>query len=714
MLPKSNSLLLLAFIISVAVLIGAGLLNHASLGLLTEARTDTAHSKETLGALESTVTTLLDAETGQRGYLLTGRQAYLEPYTAATSEVQSRLEALRLLTSGTTDSQGDLAELRTATQAKLDELAETIRLNDAGEHDTALRLVATGAGKQSMDRIRAIAARMARTEQARYERALAREGNARRLTAASGWATTGLAVLLLALLAFIVRRHTAQLRASEMQLLITMRSIGDAVIATDSAGGITLMNPPAERLTGSKIAAARGQALESVFRIINEETRATVESPVAKVLRAGTVVGLANHTLLIHRDGTETPIADSGAPILGDKGEVLGVVLVFRDASQERDLERGMREADRRKDEFLATLSHELRNPLAPVRQALGVIRAPAVSAEQVRWSVDVIERQVRNMARLLDGLLDVSRITRGTLEIRKHHVALSSVVDAAVELARPVIDSKHHRLRIDYPTGLFLNADSLRLAQVLGNLLTNAAKYTDLGGELSLTGEASATELTLTVTDNGVGISAEMLPRIFEMFVQVTSVRDRAEGGLGIGLALARGLVELHGGTITATSPGEGAGSQFVLRLPFKLDAAVAETPPRESGVAPAAGIRIVVADDNVDAADSLAMLLGLHGHEVRIANDGETALQLLETFRPRFAFLDIGMPKLNGHEVASRVRGAPWGAATILIALTGWGQESDRRAALYAGFDYHFIKPIDIAEILSAVSSHGAAKND
>ncbi len=712
MLPKSNSLLLLALIISAVVLIGAGFLNHASLRLLTETRSDSAHFKETLGALESTVNTLLDAETGQRGYLLTGKPSYLEPYTAATNAIQTRLEALGLLTRNTPESQEDLAELRGTTQAKLDELAETLRLYDAGEHDAAVRLVASDAGKKSMDRIRAITARMARTEDDRYERSLAREADARRLAAASGWATALLALLLLALLAFIVRRDTAQLRASEMQLATTMHSIGDAVIATNAAGGVTLMNPVAERLTGWKVAAARGQALETVFRIINEGTRATVESPVAKVLREGTVVGLANHTLLIHRDGTETPIADSGAPILSDKSEVLGVVLVFRDASQERDLERGMREADRRKDEFLATLSHELRNPLAPVRQALGVIRAPAVSADQVRWSVDVIERQVRNMARLLDGLLDVSRITRGTLEIRKQRVALRAVVDAAIELARPAIDSKHHQLTVEYPADLTLDADSLRLAQVLGNLLTNAAKYTDPRGALSLTGAATASELSISVTDNGVGISAEMLPRIFEMFVQVTSVRDRAEGGLGIGLALAKGLVELHGGTITAYSVGEGSGSRFVLRLPLGPELPQTESAPTDTPAAATVGVRVVVADDNVDAADSLAMLLGLHGHEVRVANDGATALQLLEEFQPRFAFLDIGMPELNGHEVASRVREAPWGSATVLIALTGWGQESDRRAALEAGFDYHFIKPIDIGEILSAISSHGASR--
>ena len=443
-----------------------------------------------------------------------------------------------------------------------------------------------------------------------------------------------------------------------------------------------------------------------MFRIVNEYTRAPVESPVAKVLREGTVVALANHTLLIRRDGTETPIADSGAPILSIKGEILGVVLVFRNASQERDLERGMREADRRKDEFLATLSHELRNPLAPVRQALGVIRAPTASAAQARWGIEVIERQVQNMARLLDDLLDVSRITRGTLEIRKDRVSLRSVIEAAIELARPVIDGKHHHLLVEYPLDLMLDADSLRLAQVLGNLLTNAAKYTDPPGELSLKGRVDGSEVLLTVSDNGVGISPEMLPRIFEMFVQVQNVRDRADGGLGIGLALARGLIELHGGSISVSSRGEGTGSQFVIRLPLTSDSAQATPRPIVAVESRSPGVRIVVADDNVDAAESLAMLLNLQGHEVRTANDGEAALQLLETFQPRFAFVDVGMPKLNGHEVAARARTAPWGADITLVALTGWGQESDRRAALGAGFDYHFVKPVDIDEMMRAIA--------
>lgn len=605
----------------------------------------------------------------------------------------------------------NVADLGTATRGKLYELAETIRLYDAGDRAAALRLVMTDAGKRSMDEIRLVIARMERAESARYADNLQRETRARQLSLASGWATAGLAVALLGLLALIVRRDTAQIRASEIQLATTLRSIGDAVIATDKMGRIVLMNPVAESLTGWPLSSARGRALEEVFRIINEYTRATVESPVAKVLREGTIVGLANHTLLIRRDGAEAPIADSGAPILGAHSEVQGVVLVFRDASQERNFERAMRDADRRKDEFLATLSHELRNPLAPIRQAVSAIRAPAVTQSQMSWCVDVIERQVQNMARLLDDLLDVSRITHGTLEVRKIRVDARSVLDAAVELARPIIDGKHHTLTITCPVGIALDADPMRLAQVIGNLLTNAAKYTDPHGRIQLTGHPDATHLSITISDNGVGLSEDMLPRVFEMFIQVQRTKERSDGGLGIGLALAKGLVELHGGSIEARSAGLGKGSDFIVRLPLRTAAPPPDSSERPKPSASANTMRILVADDNGDGAESLAMLLRLEGHEVCVARDGKAALGLLESFQPEIALLDIGMPGLNGHEVAARTRAAAWGKTIKLIALTGWGQEHDRRDALAAGFDRHFVKPIDTYELLRAISPGNTA---
>lgn len=708
MLPRSKSLVLVALIVSAAVLLVAGYYSYSSVRLFTEAREQTARSKQTLLELERTVSTLLDAETGQRGYLLTGKDAYLNPYHEAVNEIRGQLAALAPLMAGNAAATRNFSELQTASQAKLNELAQTIRLYDAGERAAALRLVMTDAGKMSMDRVRLIADRIAADQAMIYALNMQSELRARRLSLLSTWATAVLAIALLGLLYLIVRRDAAQIRASETQLAITLQSIGDAVISTDAAGRIVLMNPVAESLTGWSVSAARGLPLESVFHIVNEESRAQVESPVAKVLRAGVVVGLANHTLLMRRDGSELPIADSGAPVLNASNETVGVVLVFRDASPERELERAMKDAERRKDEFLATLSHELRNPLAPIRQAVAVIRAPSATEAQVRWSVDVIERQVHNMARLLDDLLDVSRITRGTLQVRKDLVRLRSVLDAAIELARPTIDGKHHVLAVDCPLDPAFHADPLRLAQVIGNLLTNAAKYTDPHGRITVAAHQEAEEIVIAVKDTGAGITAEMLTKIFEMFVQADSAKDRADGGLGIGLALSRGLAELHGGTLEARSDGLGRGSEFVLRVPANhADSparaasgdAAPESPPRVS--------RFVVADDNVDAADSMAMLLRMQGHEVQVAHDGEAAWKALEAFQPEFALIDVGMPRLNGLQVAALTRAAPWARATTLVALTGWGQEGDRQAALAAGFHYHFVKPVDVDSLLRVLFS-------
>ena len=686
-MQKSRSLAFLAAGVSVVVLVAAGLASYLAVRTLSDASDQLVRSKETSIDLEQTLSSLRDAETGQRGYLLTGRPAYLAPYAAAVASVNQRLERLR--------SQERFAELERSARAKMDELARTIALRDAGQSEAALQVVLTDEGKASMDRIREIAEELQQQEATRYQQYLDRERSARTLSLGSGVTVSVLAIALLALLGFIVRRDTARVRASEERLTITLRSIGDAVIATDAAGVITLMNPIAEAVSGWPAAAARGEPLDAVFRIINEDTRNSVESPVAKVLREGGIVGLANHTLLIRRDGTEVPIEDSGAPIFDTDGQIIGVVLVFRDASRERAAERALRDADRRKDEFLATLAHELRNPLAPIRQATHVARAPAATESQVNWAYGVIDRQVQNMARLLDDLLDVSRITRGRLEIRKEPIELQSVIDAAMEIARPAIEARHHKLTVDYPPRTMLYADPLRLAQVIANLLTNAAKYTNPQGQIRVTGRSEGAELILQVSDTGIGISSEMLPRIFEMFVQVESVLDKSEGGLGIGLALAKGLTELHGGSIEARSARLGCGSTFTLRLPLEPATAARATDNTRDATTPSApGRRVLIADDNVDSAASLAMLLELQGHQVEVVHDGASAVRRLEETRPEFALLDIGMPQVNGYEVARRIRAQPWGASIKLIALTGWGQEQDRLEALEAGFDDHLVK--------------------
>ena len=551
-------------------------------------------------------------------------------------------------------------------------------------------------------------------EQRNVVRLMALERDALQATLRSSLSVSALAVFLMVLLAYVVRRDSARLRLSEEQLATTLRSIGDAVIATDVQGTVTLVNPVAEQLTGWPQARARGKPLGEIFHIINEQTRERVESPVAKVLRQGGIVGLANHTVLIHKAGHEIAIEDSGAPICDLSGVVSGVVLVFRDVTEERAAKNALQLADRRKDEFLATLAHELRNPLAPIRQAAAVAAHEGTTPEQIRWSHSVIERQAEHMARLLDDLLDVSRITRGRLEVRRTRIALRGVVDAAVETARPVIDAGRHALSIDLPgEPLMLDADALRISQVLGNLLTNAAKYSERPGTIRLTAERVGEEVVIRVVDNGIGLAPADLPKIFEMFAQVNPTLDRKEAGLGIGLALSKALVELHGGTLEGRSEGLGQGSEFIVRLPLASPKQVQRTSsgspvvPAETTPPATGSLRILLADDNRDACESLKMLLAIDGHEVRVAYDGESALSTLAEFHPDIALLDIGMPKMNGYELATEIRRQPWSQDIQLVAVTGWGQSSDRQRALEAGFDAHFVKPVDFTELQAFCAS-------
>ncbi|MFL6648615.1 MAG: ATP-binding protein, partial [Sulfurifustaceae bacterium] len=369
------------------------------------------------------------------------------------------------------------------------------------------------------------------------------------------------------------------------------------------------------------------------------------------------------------------------------------------DLIERKRAEEALRESDRRKDEFLATLSHELRNPLAPIRQAAKLLKAPDISERDAQWARDVIDRQVRAMGWLLDDLLDLSRIARGKLELRKESVELADIVESAVETARPLIDAKRHALRIELPaTAVRFEADPLRLAQIVSNLLTNAAKYTEPQGQIRLWAREEQDELIIGVTDTGIGISADMLPKVFEMFSQAAPALDRTEGGLGIGLALVRGFAALHRGSVAARSDGLGRGSEFTLRLPLgtpSVQSAAAVPTAAHSHRAP--GRRVLVVDDNRDTAETLATLLHMQGYEVRTAFDGREALDVAEAFHPDITLLDIGMPQMNGYEAAQHIRSRLWGQRTTLIAVTGWGQEDDMRRAIASGFDYHLRKPID-----------------
>lgn len=404
------------------------------------------------------------------------------------------------------------------------------------------------------------------------------------------------------------------------------------------------------------------------------------------------------------RDGVYHAVLAQGVPIRGEDGEISGWAGINLDIGRLKLTEEALRLADRRKDEFLATLAHELRNPLAPVRAAVKVLESKALRVEQDQWARDVISRQVHRMALLLDDLLDVSRITQGRLELKLEAVSLNSIIDAAVETARPLIETKEHQLTIESPSApVMLMVDPLRLSQSLSNLLTNSAKYMDEGGHIILRAALSAEELILSVKDTGIGIEPEAQAGLFEMFSQVKSAMARSDGGLGIGLSLVKGLVQLHGGTIDVESAGSGLGSEFTIRLPRSVVVPVApevQDKPRAPLSEPC-GHRVLLADDNRDAADSLAMLLEMNGYGVTVGYNGEQALQLARQSLPSVMILDIGMPDMTGFEVARRARAEPWGRDVYMIAVTGWGQKEDKARAVASGFDHHLTKPVDPDEV-------------
>ena len=377
------------------------------------------------------------------------------------------------------------------------------------------------------------------------------------------------------------------------------------------------------------------------------------------------------------------------------------------------DVQEELKDADRRKDEFLATLSHELRNPLAPIRNSVELLRQAGNDPALMEDACGILERQIGHMVRLMDDLLDISRVTSGKLQLHKERVELAAAVRSALEETRPVIEASGHELTVTLPQeAVFLNADSARLAQIFSNLLNNAAKYTDKGGHIWLTAERADGQVTVSVRDTGIGIRAEQLPRIFQMFSQTTRALERSQGGLGIGLALVRGLVELHGGTIEAHSNGPGMGSEFIVRLPV-LDRPTQRLPKEtergENRPKSASHRRILVVDDNADSVTSLAMILRRMGHEIQTAYDGLEAVQVAGVFRPQIVLLDIGLPKMNGYEAAKRIREQPWDERIAIIALSGWGQEQDKQKALDAGFDHHLTKPVEpaaLAKLLALIA--------
>jgi len=928
-------------------------------------------SSELLLALDNVLSLAVDAETGQRGYVITGRDEYLAPYRAAVASIHRQMDALEQLTEPDPVQRRLMADVRQQVGAKLGELDITIALRDRNGFDATRDVILLGAGEGEMRALRKTAADMAAHE----TRKLAEREAAAMQTyraAIAGEAISGIAAIA-ALVGFslLLANHLRSRDRNERtiveqreRLRTTLASIGDAVITTDAHGRVVNLNPVAEELTGWSAADAEGKPLDVVFDIVNEETRVRVASPVERALRDGTVVGLANHTILVRKDGSEVPIDDSAAPIRDRDGDMRGCVLVFRDISARKASERALGEAqerlsrvvtdmaiptmvyaedgevllinaawtgisgwtaaelatipewtrlaygdrgpemaaliaslfdleaavdngereirtkagttrvwhfitapigrdaagrrmlvtnaidvterhrldrelaekdarrrlameaasygdwewdratgtmswsaqtrklfgvggdepigvdlfrqyvhpddsdrrdraierawetgvfaneyriiradgevrwlssrgrvlrtadgdermlgvvgdvtehkhavealqlaDRRKDEFLATLAHELRNPLAPLRNSLAIVQRSRDDAELFERASAVMERQLGHLVRLIDDLLDVSRISLDKLTLRLEPTDLAAVIAHAVEASRPAAERAGHAVEVHVPEiAVRLNADRARLSQVFSNLIGNACKFTPDGGRVTVEAKVHDGNAVVSVRDDGIGIAAGDLERVFEMFSQVDESFERAHGGLGIGLTLVRRLVEMHGGSVVARSAGLGHGSEFVVTLPLAaVQTVAAAATPDVGDAARAQKKRMLVVDDNGDSAESLALLLALAGHETHVAHDGPEALTRADALRPDAVLLDLGLPGLNGYEVCKRLRVEAWAREIPIIAITGWGQDEDRQRSKDAGFDAHLVKPVVFEELTALLDERG-----
>jgi PAS domain S-box-containing protein len=492
-------------------------------------------------------------------------------------------------------------------------------------------------------------------------------------------------------------RANRELRESQAKFTAILQNTPALIYLMDAENRFLHVNRRFELIFGRRNDEIQGL---SVYEVLPKSLAFTIDLNNRRVLAVRETEEFDE--IIEERDGPHV-YTSFRAPLFDSTGQAHGIVCVSRDITEKKRLENALLEADRRKDEFLATLAHELRNPLAPIRYALQVVNRTGPVTSELQWAISVIDRQAQHMARLVNDLLDVNRITRNTLELRRERVEISRIINAVTDTSRPFIKASGHEFSVQLPkTPVYVEADVVRLAQVFSNLLHNAAKYGGKSpsqpGEIILTCVQSGSSLTVTVKDTGIGIAAAMLPRVFDMFTQVGRSIEQTEGGLGIGLSLAKRLVEMHGGSIEARSEGLGRGSEFVVNLPVSMENGVEEpeASPESLGEAQARR-RILIADDNPDVVEALKIMLETLGHEVESAHDGLEAVEKAGKFLPEIVVLDVGMPKLNGYSAARRIREQPWGKEMVLIAVTGWGTEDNKRQSAEAGFDVHLVKPVD-----------------
>jgi PAS domain S-box-containing protein len=728
--------LVAGFVAIVIVLTATHFIALASLRNVYETSTTVAHSNAVNAGLEGLLATLVDAETGERGFVITGRTGYLEPYDRARTTLSSEFAKLRTLVADNAEQQQDLDRLSAASERKLAELAETVRLRKDSGFAAAQAALFDNVGKRIMDDMRVIVARMRAREDALLTTRTAQAEQSYRSARTARFVTTGLALLALVGLFYATRRFgTERVRAADNaeRLRVTLASIGDAVIATDEQGRVTRLNTVAEALTGWTEADAVGKRLEEVFVIINEQTRRPAENPIGKVLRERVIVGLANHTVLIAKDGREIPVDDSAAPIKSAEGHVTGAVMVFRDVSERRRVERErtvLAEAERLartdaehanslKDQFLAMVSHELRTPLNAVLGWADILQRGDIDRTKRERALSAIYTNAARQVQLIDELLDVSRIISGKLRLERAAIDLAEIVRTAVEVVQPSADRKRIDLALETDPSLrTFYADPGRLQQIVVNLLSNAIKFTPDGGGVHMRVRRVDSLVEISVTDTGQGIPSDFLPLVFEPFRQADGSLTRRHGGLGLGLSIVKHLVEAHGGTVCAESAGESQGSTFIVRLPTVAviaDETDADIPTSASELSvppqPVAGcleaISVLVVDDDADGRELVAATLEHYGAEVITAASAPEALDLLQTKPVNVLLADIAMPDEDGYSLIRRLRTlqSPQRAAIPAAALTSFARDEDRQHAIQAGFQVHLAKPIDTRSLVQAV---------
>ncbi len=701
------------------------------------------YTLEMLGRLDEIQALVAAAESAQRSYVLDGDAASVQSYGAATRGARSRIGELERVTADDPPQAERARQLRQRVGERLIQMDATLQAGPEELLTASRDRPAQSRGKATTKAVGQVIATMKEAEKGLLAQRLQDSDASSRRSHGLNLFSGALGLLALGAFVFLVdktpraREQAADEIARQGETLrVTLESIGDGVISTDTAGRVVFLNPEAERLTGWQTQEAAGKRIERVFNIVHEDSREQAANPATAALRDGVVVGLAHHTLLIARDGVERPIDDSAAPIRDSQGAVAGVVLIFRDVSEDRaatsqlrNLASELAEANRRKNEFLAMLAHEIRNPLAAIRNSVAVLRLAGGDPYSTVAAEGTIDRQMEHLVRLVEDLLDVARISRGKLELRRAKIDLRPALEQALESSRPICNANEQALEVEIPEApIFVDGDAARITQAIANLLNNACKFTPRGGRIRLAVGVESGHAVVRIRDDGIGIAAEHIPRLFDMFSQIDVSLERTHGGLGIGLNLVRQLVEMDGGRVEVRSDGVGKGSEFVVHFPL-LEAApapVAALLPAAAplaaltqartgkaspavGTGPGSGRRILVVDDNADSADSLAMLLQLQGHETAVARDGVEAVTAALSSLPDVVLLDIGLPRMSGYEAARRIRMSPLGGGILLIAITGWGQDADRVLSRAAGFDHHLVKPVDIA-VLSSLLERSA----